>query len=200
MRSVAALAIATALMLGTQNAGAAKCKYGEDSVDPFTKVKTRTTKFDQLTASWMTNQRELDASIAVNSVDREMQLWVLLDYTRQRRYGPSESELRDTIVVLEDAPLLITMADGSITILTAIDEVRKNAYSVPPEDHNFETDKFTIRAVATIRYGLEAAAVQALSSQHATSVRITAVNRNFDIEINKKSFKDFQRALGCIQS
>jgi len=99
MRSVAALAIATALMLGTQNAGAAKCKYGEDSVDPFTKVKTRTTKFDQLTASWMTNQRELDASIAVNSVDREMQLWVLLDYTRQRRYGPSESELRDTVLV-----------------------------------------------------------------------------------------------------
>ncbi len=193
------LFFAMTLFLGVQNADAAKCKYAENKVDPFTKVKSLTTKWDQLTSSWMQNQRELNASISVNSVGDELQLWVSLDYTRQTQNGPSEYELQDTIVILEEAPLLIMMADGSITTLVAIDEVRNNAYSLAPEDHDHETSKFTVRAVAFIRYALPADAVEALSSQPATDIRITAADRDFDIKIHKKSFDDFQNAIGCIQ-
>lgn len=199
MPNLTALPIAAILMFGFHEASAAKCKYGEDSVDPFTKVKTLTTKFDPLTSSWMAHQRELDASIAVNSVDGELQLWVFLDYTRRPRFAPSEGELRDTIVVPDGSPLFIMMADRSTTKLAAIGDVRKNATSLRPEDHDFESNHYTIQAVATIRYELKPEAVQALSSQYATSIRITAANRNFDVEIHKKSFEDFQNAIRCIQ-
>lgn len=199
MKKPVLLIFITTLMLGYQDADAAKCKFSEDSVDPFTKVKTRTTKFDQLTSSWMAMQRELDASIAVNSVDGELQLWVKLDYTRRTELGPSDYEMLDTIAVLKDAPLFIMMADETIVTLHAMEEVTQNAHSIAPEDHGYETSEFTVAAVATIRYSLNPDTSAALSAQYATNIRITAEDRNFDIEIHKKSIEDFQNAMRCIQ-
>lgn len=200
MKRFLLLTFATTLLFGIPGAHAAKCKFAEDSVDPFTKVKTRTTKFDQLTSSWMEMQRELDASIAVNSVDGELQLWVQLDYTRRTELGPSDYELLDTVVVLEGAPLLIMMADEAIVTLHAIEGVTQNAHSIAPEEHSFETSEFTVAAIATIRYLLDPDTAAALSAQNATNIRITAEDRNFDIEIHKKSIEDFQNAIRCIQS
>jgi hypothetical protein len=106
--------------------------------------------------------------------------------------------LQDVIVVLEGAPLLILMADDSIVELIATHDVRKSAYSLAPEDHDFDTDKYTVRAAANIEYALPPEAIAALKSQNATDLRITAANRSFDIEVNKKSFEDFQNAFACM--
>ena len=107
--------------------------------------------------------------------------------------------MQDRIVIPEGAPLLVMMKDESIIKLPADHGVSKNAYFVAPEDHDHDTDKYTIRAAASIEYAMDAAAVEALGSQTATNIRITAANRNFDIEIHKKSFDDVVRAIQCVQ-
>lgn len=199
MKTPIALAFAFVLILMAQPADAAGCKYAKDTVDPFTKVHTRVTKWKQLTSSWMANQREIDGFVAADTVGDKSRLWIKLDHTTKTRTDPSEYELEDAIAVLEEAPLYVLMADESVVKLLAEREVRKNAYAIAPKDHDYETDKYTVRAIATIHYSLDAATMDALSSQSATNIRITAADRNFDIKFNKKSFDDIKDTILCIQ-
>ena len=180
-------------------ANAEKCKYAANEVDPFTGTKTLQTKWDQLTSTWMADSREIDGWISVRAVDGEATLWVKLDYTIRTTREPPYGSLREAIVIQQGAPLLILMADDSIIELPAINEVRKDAYSVPPWEQSGDTDKFVVRAVASIEYALSAEAIAALKAQHATDIRITAANRNYDVEIHKKSLTDFHNAFACTE-
>jgi len=199
MKIFTTLILAFVSVLMAQPADAADCKYSKDKVDPFTKVYTRETKWKQLTSSWMANQREIDGWVAADSIGDQSRLWIKLDHTTKTKIDPSEYELEDAIVVLEGAPLYILMADESVVKLLAEKEVRKNAYDIAPEDNEFETSKYTVRAAATIKYLLDAAAIEALGSQSASNLRITAADRNFDIKFNKKSIDDIKNTILCIQ-
>ncbi len=182
----------------SSTANAAKCKFAKDEVDPFTEVKTLQTKWDQLTSTWMADSREIDGWISVLSRGDWVTLWVKLDYTVKPKKKPTDEQLRNRIVVLEGAPLLILMEDDSIVELTPTHEVRKDAYAVAPWDHPMDTDKWTMRAAANIEYALPPEAIAALKAQKATDLRITAADREFDIEVHKKSRTDFQNALACM--
>ena len=182
----------------SSTANAAKCKFAKDEVDPFTEVKTLQTNWDQLTSTWMADSREIDGWISVLSRGDWVTLWVKLDYTVKPKKKPTDEQLRNRIVVLEGAPLLILMEDDSIVELTPTHEVRKDAYAVAPWDHPMDTDKWTMRAAANIEYALPPEAIAALKAQKATDLRITAADREFDIEVHKKSRTDFQNALACM--
>ncbi len=199
MKTLTTLIFAFISILVAQPADAADCKYSKDKVDPFTKVHTRETKWKQVTSTWMANQREIDGFVAADSIGDKSRLWIKLDYTTRTKTDPSEYELEDTIVVLEGAPLYVLMADESVVKLLAEKEVRKNSYDIAPNEQQFETSEYRVRAVATIHYVLDAAAMEALSNQSATNLRITADDRNFDIEFNKKSFDDIKDTILCIQ-
>ena len=200
MKIFTTLILAFVLILTAQSAEAAdKCKYSKDKADPFTKVHTRVTKWKQVTSTWMAESREIDGWIAADSIDDKYRLLIKLDYTTRTKMDPSEYEFEDAIVVLEGAPLYVLMADESVVKLLAEKEVRKDSYDVSPEEYGFDTSDYRVRAVATIHYLLDAAAMEALSSQSATNLRITAENRNFDIEFNKKSFDDIKDTILCIQ-
>ena len=197
MKTRALMAI---VLLGlSTGVNAAKCKYAQDEVDPFTGVKTLQTKWDQLTSTWMADMREIDGWISVLAVGDQVTLWVKLDYSIKTPKEPAFGSLRDAIAIQKGAPLLILMADDSIIELPAINEVRKDAYSVPPWEQSGDTDKFVVRAVASIEYALSAEAIAALKAQHATDIRITAANRNYDVEIHKKSLTNFHNAFACTE-
>jgi hypothetical protein len=193
-------ALIAMVILGlSTGANAEKCNYAANEVDPFTGIKTLQTKWDQLTSTWMADSREIDGWISVRAVDGKAALWVKLDYSIKTTKEPAYGSLRDAIVIQEGAPLLILMADDSIIELTATHEVRKDAYSVAPWEQSANTDKFVVRAVASIEYALPAEAITALKAQHATDIRITAANRNYDVEIHKKSLTDFHNAFACTE-
>jgi len=197
MKKPALLAIAMLAISST--ADAAKCKFAKDETDPFTEVKTLQTKWDQLTSTWMADSREIDGWISVVAVDDYVALWLKLDYTVKPRSEPSDASLKDVINIPEGAPLLILMPDDTIIELPAVREVRADAYKLAPWDHPMDVNTWTKRAAANIKYALPPEAREALKAQDATDLRITAANRNFDIEIHKKSRTDFQNAFACMQ-
>jgi hypothetical protein len=182
----------------SSTANAAKCKFAKDEVDPFTEVKTLQTNWDQLTSTWMADSREIDGWISVLARGDWVTVWVKLDYTVKPRNEPSDHDLKNVIVIPEGAPLLILMADDSIVELKPTHEIRKDAYAVAPWDNPMDVNTWTVRAAANIEYALPPEAIAALKAQKATDLRITAADREFDIEVHKKSRTDFQNALACM--
>ena len=107
-------------------------------------------------------------------------------------------QLEDYIVVDEGAPLLLMMEDGTIMEFLAMNAVRENAYTVSPEDQSYDTNMHVTRALATIKFPLDASTAKELASQPVTKVRVTTANRRFDFEIHKNSREDFKKAVECI--
>jgi len=187
-----------AVLLGSATADAAKCKFAKDETDPFTEVKTQQTKWDQLTSTWMADSREIDGWISVIAVDDYVALWVKLDYTVKPRSEPSKDSLKSVINIPEGANLLILMPDDTIIELPAVREVKADAYALAPWDHPMDVNTWTVRAAANIKYAMPAEAIAALKAQDPTDIRISAANRDFDIEIHKKSRTDFKNAFACM--
>jgi len=187
------------VLLGGATANAAKCKFAKDETDPFTEVRTLQTKWDQLTSTWMADSREIDGWISVIAVDDDVALWLKLDYTVKPRSEPEDHKLKNVIHIAEGAPLLILMPDDSIIELPAVREVKADAYKLAPWDHPMDVNTWTVRAAANIKYALSPETIAAINAQNPTDIRITAVNRHFDIEINKKSRTDFQNAFACTE-
>ena len=112
---------------------------------------------------------------------------------------PPEYELLDAIVIPEGARLLVMMADETVVTLFSKNELRVNSKLLPPETGSNITSKFAIDTLAYIHYALDAESISALTSQNATNLRVEAVDKNYDIEIHKKSFGDLRKAIECIQ-
>jgi len=182
-----------------QNAAAADCKYQENVTDKFTKVVTRWTKWNELMNGWTRNFREYSPIISVHSLDGDVQLLLKIEYFIQGTKEPVDIEIEDVIYVLEAAPLLIMMADKSVTKLLSMGEVRTDAYVVPPEEQrSVESNMYYTRAAAVIKYALDEETMKALSSQSATKLRLTMANKDLDFDVHEKSVDDLSLAIRCV--
>lgn len=199
MKHFATSLFAIAVLLSGQNAVAAGCKYQVNSTDKFTQVLTQWTKWNALMHGFSQSLRDHSPFISVYSVDGEAELQLKIESFTQQMKEPGLIELDDYIYVLEGAPLLVMMADGTVTKLLAKNEVRNDAYVVAPEDNtSVDTNLYWIKATTVIKYALDADIKKALASQPATKIRLTMANSNLDFEIHKKSLDDFKLAVQCI--
>ncbi len=199
MRVLIVFFLAIVTPVGAQNAAAADCKYQENVTDKFTKVVTQWTKWNELMNGWTRNFRDYSPIISVHSVDGNVQLLLKIEYFIQESKEPAGIEIEDVIYVLESAPLLIMMADKSVTELLSTSEVRTDAYVVPPEEqHSHDSNMYYTKAVAVIKYALDDETMKALSSQPAKKLRLTMANKKLDFDVHKKSVDDIRSALKCV--
>ncbi len=199
MRVLIVFFLAIVTPVGAQNAAAADCKYQENVTDKFTKVVTQWTKWNELMNGWTRNFRDYSPIISVHSVDGNVQLLLKIEYFIQESKEPAGIEIEDVIYVLESAPLLIMMADKSVTELLSTSEVRTDAYVIPPEEqHSHDSNMYYTKAVAVIKYALDEETVKALSSQPTMKLRLTMANKDLDFDVHKKSVDDLRSAIKCV--
>jgi len=199
MRGLIFVYLAVLILAGGQSAAAADCKYQENVTDKFTKVVTRWTKWNELMNGWTRNFREYSPIISVHSFDGEVQLLLKIEYFIQKSIEPSGIEIEDVIYVLEAAPLLIMTADKSVTTLLSMNEVRTDAYVIPPEEqHSHDSNMYYTKAAAVIRYALDEETMKALSSQPAIKLRLTMANKDLDFDVHEKSVDDLRSAIQCV--
>lgn len=199
MKVLVVFFLAIGALVGGQNAAAADCKYQENVTDKFTKVVTRWTKWNELMNGWTRNFRDYSPIISVHSFDGDVQLLLKIEYFIQESKEPAGIEIEDVIYVLEGAPLLIMMADKSVTKLLSMSEVRTDAYVVPPEEQfSHDSNMYFTKAAAVVKYALDEETMKALSSQPAIKLRLTMANKDLDFDVHKKSVDDLRSAIQCV--
>ena len=181
-------------LVGPQDAAAAGCKYQTNDTDKFTKVVTRWTKWNELMNGWSRNFREYSPIISVHSFDGDVHLLLKIEYFLQKSKPPADIATEDVIYVLEAAPLLIMMADDSVTQLHAISESRTNAHVGQQDDQGM----YFTTAAAVIKYALDEESIKALSSQPAMKLRLTMANGDLNFDVHKKSVDDLRLAIQCV--
>lgn len=195
--------ITTSMLIAGSGAHAAKCKFRQDSVDKFTKVRTLLTKWDQLDSLFGGLSKRPNnvyaGYVSAGLKSDEIILLVNFQLVSESRLAPAKYLLKDTIVAPEGSRLLVMMADESIVELLSDQTVRVNAELSWPGTGGNASDKFSMKSDATISYTLDADTLAALSSQDATTVRVETADPYYDIRIHKKSFGDIRKAIACIQ-
>jgi len=193
----------TALLITNGTAHAAKCKFQTDSTDKFTKVRTLQTRWDPLESFFndlgKTSGTTLTSYASAWHESGSTRLGIRIGLSSYSKRRPPDYELMDTVVIPEGARLMVMMADETVVTLFAKEEMRFNSKLLPPNTGSNVTDKFAIDTYAYIYYPLDAELIAALTSQKATNLRVEAVDKNYDIEIHKKSFGDLKKAIECLQ-
>ncbi len=194
MKNLWVFILAFLALVGQQDAAAAGCKYQANDTDKFTKVVTRWTKWNELMNGWTRNFREYSPIISVHSFDGDVHLLLKIEYFLQKSEPPADIATEDVIYVLEAAPLLIMMADESVTELHAMSEARTDAHVGQREDQGM----YFTTAAAVIKYALDEETIKALSSQPAMKLRLTMANKDLDFDVHKKSVDDLSSAIQCV--
>jgi hypothetical protein len=191
------------ILFASGSAHAAKCKFSEDSVDKFTKVRTLSTRWDPLESFFgglgKSPKTSLTSYVSARYAADSIYLAVRIGLSSYSKSRPPKYELQDAIVVPEGARLLAMMADESVVVLFSAHEVKVNSTAIPPETGSNITSEFAIDTEAVIRYVLDADTMKALTSQGATNLRVEAADTKYDIKVHKKSFGDLKKAIECIQ-
>ena len=195
--------ITAAILFSSSAAFAAKCKFGEDSTDKFTKVRTLQTRWDPLESFFndlgKTSGTTLTSYVSAWHQAGNTNLVIRIGLSSYSKRMPPDYELQDTVVIPEGARLMVMMADESVLVLFSKNELRINSKAIPPETGTNITSKFVIDTEAVIHYALDAESIAALTGQNATNLRVEAAETNYDIEIHKKSFGDLKKAIECLQ-
>ena len=127
-----------------------------------------------------------------------------LRLTKTLGYEPTDNELREFMVIPEGAKLLVRMTDGSIVELQAHKGAR--AKSRPAEAHSQSYEgapyklRYAIHSSVDIRYLLDADKTTALTAQSATHVRLSTASKDFDLNVRRRPFGNFRRAINCVHS
>ena len=195
--------VAASILFPSGAANAAKCKFQEDSTDKFTKVRTLQTRWDPLESFFndigKTSGTTLTSYVSAWHESGSTRLAIRVGLSSYSKRRPPDYELIDAVVIPEGARLMVMMADKTVVTLFAKEEMRFNSKLILPNTGSNVTSEYAIDTYAFLNYPLDADTMANLTSQGATNLRVEAVDKNYDIEIHKKSFGDLKKAIECIQ-
>ncbi len=173
-------------LLGGEAVLAAKCQFREDMDDMFSGAPT-------LRTAWNKN----GGVISAVSEPGEQWLEVKVSYGKKSKFLPTQAELDTAMVVEKGANLEVTLKDGSVVELPAIERVKgSTGIGYPYQGGN---NQYAIAVNLTPRYALSESAISALAAQKATRVRVHGANQYQDITIPKKGFKQIKEAVTCLR-
>ena len=201
MKKCNLIAAIASLLAASATVQAADCEYAMYSVDKFTKEKTFATKWDQLD-SWSKGfgwDDYFTGSVSALFTNGESYLQVQLADYRSSKYKPRAYELENAIVVSEGARLAVMMADETIVVLRANSEVRAKSSVQNPNTESNPGGEYEISTIANIAFVLNESNANALIAQNATHIRVEATEKNYDVEIHKKSLGNIKQAIKCIR-
>jgi hypothetical protein len=198
MRSVIALTVLTATM-GSAAAHATECEFETNRIDKFTKQRQVATKWRRLKAKIDGNFDEelgrIDELAVQGRVEGTQEYLVFRIKTASvsRFFVPNPQELRRATSVKPGSPLKITLADDTSVVLLAEDFAYADV-DVKVDDGVTLTD-----SVTESLFLLDADTITALAAQASTHMQLQGLETNFDIKIQKKSVRQVQKAVACIQ-
>ncbi len=173
-------------LLGGEAVLAAKCKFREDTDDMFSGAPT-------LRTAWNKN----DGVISAVKEPGEQWLEVKVSYSRKSKFLPTQAELDTAMVVEKGANLEVTLKDGSVVELPALEMVKgSTGIGYPYRSGN---NDYAIFVRLTPRYALSESASSALGAQNATRVRVHGQNQHREITIPKRGFKQIKEAVTCLR-
>jgi len=196
------LGVALTILAATMASAAAdatECEFDTNRIDKFTKQRQVATKWRRLKAEVSGNFDEdlgrIEELAVQGKVDgnREYLAFRLKTASVSKFFVPSPQRLRHATSVRPGSPLTITLADDTSVTLLADDF----AYA----DVNVKVDDgFTLTNSVTVSlFPLDADTVAALVAQASTRAELQGIETNFDIKIQKKSLRQIQKAMACIQ-
>ena len=165
---------------------AAKCKFREDTDDMFSGALT-------LRTTWNQN----GGIVSAVKEPGEQWLEVKVGYRKNSKFLPTQAELDTAMVVEKGANLEITLKDGTVVELPALELVKGSTgigYPYAAKNHEYISSVYL-----KPRYALSESAISALAAQKATRVRVHGANRYEDISIPKKGFKQIMEAVTCLR-
>ena len=117
---------------------------------------------------------------------------------RLSRYPDPIAQMKQSTLP-EGARLAVMMADETIVVLRANREVRANSSVQNPDTKSNPGGEYEISTIATVAFVLNESNANALIAQNATHIRVEATDKNYDVEIHKKSLGDIRQAIKCIR-
>ncbi len=196
---------AAAFVCMTQaTANAADCKFEENRVDKFTKVKIVQTKWERL-SSLPGFFAASSAHASVRVKDDETYLGIKLMMKEGDEFRPRPYQLRNRISIAQGASLLLMMADGSIVELQTPAGASLDATIQVTTDTD-NKPYYSIESAGNLEYTLDEESIAALSKQDVTYMRIAGVEKytdvyseHIDFEIREKMFGSIRSALQCAE-
>ena len=188
-----------AVMMMSAAADATECEFETNRIDKFTKQRQVATKWRRLKAKVSGDFDEdlgrIDELAVQGKVDgqQEYLAFRLKTASVSRFFAPNPYQLRRATAVRPGSRLVITLADDSYVTLLAEDFAYGDV-SVKKDDGVTLTDSVTVSL-----FVLDADSIAALATQASTRVQLEGVETNFDIKIRKKSARQIQKAIACIQ-
>ena len=195
---------ALTVVLRAEAALAAKCSFREDTNDFFSGAPTLRTKWDEIAASALGNSDGLASDarqvLGILSAVQESgvpRLEVKLRFVNRSVFLPTKAELDASFAVPKGAALEVTLADGTVVDLPAIESVKAwTEIAYPYEAGN--ADYFTY-VHATIQYELSDSSMSTLGAQNASAVRVHGEGNFKDITVPKKGVKHIKEAVHCLR-
>jgi hypothetical protein len=186
------LLCAATVMLTAQDAFAAKCYFRPDTNDFFSSVLTTRTAWDNNVPSY-------------SAVQEEGTRWleIVVSYAKQHEFLPTEDELGRAIRIPKGTTVDVTLADGTVIKLPAMDTVQAATEIRYPYEGG--SDNYRRAVSATVRYSLSDASIDALSQQTASKVHINGENSSgeedvwVDMNIPKRGLKQIQESVSCLK-
>ena len=174
---------ALASLLGAEGAFAAKCKFRQDTNDFFSGALTLRTAWDR----------------SVSAVEESGSQWleVKVSFSTSSVFVPDQDTRDKAFAVPQGAMLEITLADGTLVELPAIEGVSGTTNLVYPyERDNVDYQTFVS---AKVRYALSDSAIDALGGQNASQVRVHGESQYRDIAVPKKGLVQIKDAVRCLR-
>lgn len=178
--------VALTAVLGAESAMAAKCKFKQDMDDFFTGALT-------LRTAWSLN------SPVASAVSESGNQWleVMVSFSKSSVFVPTQDALDSAFLVPQGASLEITLKDGTLVELPAIEGVKGTTNLVYPYEQG--NDDYLTKVRAKIRYALTDQAIDALGRQNASQVRVHGDGQFRDITVPKKGLAQIKEAVKCLR-
>ncbi len=187
--------IITTVIIGSlllaEAAIAAKCEFRQDTNDYFSGGLT-------LRTAWDKNRPYYSAA----EEDGKRWLEIKVSYTKHHDFLPTKEELGRAILIPKGAKLEITLSEGEVVELLAMETAQGSTRIRYPYEGGSKNYRRIVSA--TVRYALSDASIDALSRREVSKVHVTGENKYgeevwVDLAIPKKGLKQIREAVRCLQ-
>lgn len=176
-----------------------ECKYDKNEVDKFTNKKVIWTKWERLQPLI---SRDFAPDVRCTIQDTLKQLLVSMEGTDKIYEKPTNEFLENYIVVPIESKAMLLLEDNKPFELNTAKECRASCTYQPvyTNSSNTSVNYYSLSWRLVIFYPLNTVAIQKLSSQGATEMRVYFKPEKYqDYKISKKKYSIIQNLVNCIK-
>ncbi len=184
---------------------AASCKYTQNEIDSFTKEKIVTTQWISMSNTlgrafkkMVDNQKKISVAASRNGDENFLSFKINMSRSTSRR--PSQSTLRNALVIPSESRVTVTMLDESMTDIFTVKDARGNTHS------SYDGNAYIIETGIVVQFQLDDDEISELTEQGIRRLEFEA-NSGYGgfsddgalgFKVGRKGRDALQRALNCV--